>query len=415
MFNQIKKVLNHFPKIKKTIKDIISLLYITMSNERKKSYGNIIKISPDDGYEYFFGYYDKSPWDFTGRYILCLKAKCTYKSAAPAEEAKIVMFDTYNHTTIELGTTHTWNTQQGCMLQWLGPDYHTKIIYNDFINSQYCSVIMDINTREKNILNMPVYSVSNSGKFALSLDFARLHRLRPGYGYSNLKDKTEGELLPDKACIWKINLEDGNIDEILRYVDFYNLDTREDMKNAEHKVNHIMINPKGDRFMVLHRWFKNEKKYTRLVTCNIDGSDMYNLSDDNFVSHCCWKNDKEILAYERKNNTDGFYLMKDQTQKYKHMWDFIIEDGHPTYSPDKKNIVADTYPDKRRMSQIYLLNEENQYEKKVIAKVYSPFKFYDEFRCDLHPRWSREGNKICFDGVFEGKRALYYVNVKAKE
>lgn len=415
MFNQIKKILNCFPKAKKIIKDIISLFYIITSPDRKKSYGDIIKISPDDGYEYFFGYYDKSPWDHTGRYILCLKAKCTYKNAAPANEAIIVMFDTYKHITIELSSTRAWNTQQGCMLQWLGPDFQTRIIYNDFINSQYCSVIMNINTLEKSILSMPIYSVCDNGKFALSLDFSRLHRLRPGYGYSNLKDETEKELLPDRACIWKIDLENGKIDEILSYKDFYNLDTRDDMINAEHKVNHIMINPTGDRFMVLHRWCKNGYKYTRLVTCNIDGSEMYNLSDDNFVSHCCWKTDKEILAYERKNNKDGFYLMKDQTHIYKHMWHFINEDGHPTYSPDKKKIVADTYPDKRRMSQIYLLDEENQCRKKIVAKVYSPFKYHDEFRCDLHPRWSRTGDKICFDGVFEGRRALYYINVVKKE
>ena len=67
------------------------------------------------------------------------------------------------------------------------------------------------------------------------------------------------------------------------------------MTGAEHKINHLMISPDGNRFMVLHRWFQNGVKYTRLVTCGMDGSDMYNLSDDDFVSHFCWKNNEEIL------------------------------------------------------------------------------------------------------------------------
>ena len=62
----------------------------------------------------------------------------------------------------------------------------------------------------------------------------------------------------------------------------------------------------------MRRLFHNEK-FTRLITMNVDGSDMYNLSDDNFVSHCCWKNDKEILSFLRKKlyqiTTKTLYLL----------------------------------------------------------------------------------------------------------
>ena len=77
----------------------------------------------------------------------------------------------------------------------------------------------------------------------------------------------------------------------------------ESMQAAEHKVNHLMISPNGKRFMVLHRWFQKGRKHTRLVTVNVDKTEMYNLSDDVFVSHCYWKNDQEILSFLRKKET----------------------------------------------------------------------------------------------------------------
>src|SRR5699024_6887997 len=141
------------------------------------------------------------------------------------------------------------------------------------------------------VISSPVYSVSSDGLLALSLDFSRLHRIRKGYGYSNIEESTKDEKIPNKPCIWSVDLKTNEVQPILNYTDFYGFETREDMKDAEHKVNHIMLNPAGDRFMVLHRWFQGSKKYTRLVTVNTDGTEMFNLSDDNMTSHCYWKND----------------------------------------------------------------------------------------------------------------------------
>ena len=85
--------------------------------------------------------------------------------------------------------------------------------------------------------------------------------------------------------------------------------------------------------MVLYRWFNGQRKYTRLITCNVDGTDMYVLSDDDMVSHCFWKNNSSILAFENKKKTGpGYYLMKDKTDKYIHCWPQFSNDGHPSYS-----------------------------------------------------------------------------------
>ncbi len=397
------------PKIRALIKLAYKRIRYMLSKKIKYT-GDIIKLTPNDEYEYFFGYYDKSPWDKSGRYVLCLRVPCSYKEVAPTQDGQIVLIDTSDNSFEVIESTKTWNVQQGCMLQWLGPDYTDNIIYNDFINNHFCSVILNVHSREKRVLNFPVYSVDANGKFALSLDFARLHSFRPGYGYSNTIDLSKEQLLPDGACIYYVDLISGNYYSILNYHDIYNFEHRECMKGAVHKVNHIMISPNGTKFMFLHRWIKKNRKWTRLLTCNIDGTELFNLSDENMVSHCFWKNDDYIFAFERKKEGDGYYLMRDKSKEYLKFWD-INQDGHPSYSHSGYYVVFDSYPDNSRLSYLKIADTEDKIGTsiKCLAQVFSPFRYSGDVRCDLHPRWSMDDRKICFDAVFEGKRALYYV------
>lgn len=412
--------LNKYPAVKKVIKRVYQRTMYAIS-PKIKSEGNITRISPDEkNHEYFFGYYDKSPWDITDRYILCLRANNTWSDVSPKEIAEIFVIDTEKNEGNEdrikkIAETRAWNVQQACMLQWLGPDYSNKVLYNDCRDGKYVSVILTLATMEEKVISAPVYSVSADGKFALTLDFSRLYNLRPGYGYYNVPEKTKGIALPDTTAIWKVDLETGRVTDLLKYTDFANFQPRPEMQEsgAVHKVNHIMISPNGKRFMVLYRWFIGERKYTRLITCNVDGTDMYVLSDDNMVSHCFWKDDDHVIAFENKKKSGtGYYLMKDKTQEYIQSWPEMTGDGHPSYSPDRSLVVTDSYPDRARMAYLRVMNADiEKNEVNVVARVFSPFKYDNDTRCDLHPRWNHAGDKICFDSVFEGHRGLYVVDV----
>lgn len=418
---KINYQLNKYPAVKKVVKSIYQHGMYAIS-KRIKAEGDIVRVSPDDSnHEYFFGYYDKSPWDITDRFILCLKANDTWSDVSPKEKADILLIDTQKsesdpNRVKKIAETRAWNVQQACMLQWLGPDFSSRIIYNDFRDNKYVSVILNITTGEERVLGAPTYSVSADGKTALTLDFSRLYNLRPGYGYYNLTETTKGVALPDTTAVWKINLDSGDITPLLKYTDFAAFQPRPEMleKGAIHKVNHLMISPNGQRFMVLYRWFNGERKYTRLITCNIDGKDMYVLSDDDMVSHCFWKDDEHILAFENKKSSGtGYYLMKDKTQEYQHCWPELTGDGHPSYSPDRSHIVTDSYPDRARIQYLRVMDDEDT-KPKIIAKVFSPFKYDNDTRCDLHPRWNHKGDNICFDGVFEGHRGIYFARVKER-
>lgn len=406
---KINYQLNKIPWLKTSVKRIYQLGMYAIS-PKIKCEGNIIRVSPDEPGEYFFGYYDKSPWDASGRYMLCMKAKDTWSDPDPNTSVDILLIDLKErHKTRKIATSKTWNVQQGCMAQWLGPDYSNRIIYNDLREGKYCSIILNIMTgKEERIIGCPVYSVSADGKTALSLDFSRLHNLRKGYGYSAILEQTKGIPIPDATAIWKIDLLSGEVSSLFKYTDFANFEPRPEMIDSVHKVNHIMISPGGNRFMVLHRWFHGVRKYTRLVTCNIDGTKMYNLSDDDMVSHCFWKNNREIIAFANKHNKGtGYFIMNDRSHEYKRVWPNINNDGHPSYSPANSDIVVfDTYPDRIRLQKIKI-GKDIDNEASTIITVFSPFKYDNDCRCDLHPRWSRDGKYICFDSVFEGKRGLY--------
>ncbi|PWX08071.1 hypothetical protein CYK68_11020 [Clostridium perfringens] len=302
-----------------------------------------------------------------------MRARNTWSDVSPREKADILLIDTEkDENDLErvkvIANTSAWNVQQSCMLQWLGPDFSSKILYNDCRNGKYVSIILTIDTGEEKVIEAPVYSVSADGTFALTLDFSRLYNLRPGYGYYNIPEVTKGIALPDSTAIWKVDLISGEVIPILKYTDFASFQPRREMQEdgAIHKVNHIMLSPNGKRFMVLYRWFNGQRKYTRLITCNTDGTDMFVLSDDDMVSHCYWKNNSSILAFENKHQSGpGYYLMKDKTYKYIHCWPQFSNDGHPSYSPDGSHIVSDSYPDRVRMASINLM-DGNESKKKVI-------------------------------------------------
>lgn len=414
-FNKVeesgKAIFKRFPQVRRVLKRTYQLASVATDFGRVKVEGDFKRISPVNEYEYFYGYYDKSPWDKNDRYVLAVRVKDATEAPAPLTPGHVVLIDTFNDNhEIIIGETNTWNSQQGCMAQWVGPDFATKVIYNDFRSGKFVSVLFNIeDMEEERVYSMPVYDVSRDGKFAMSLDFSRLHRLRPGYGYSNLPDLTEGNNVPNETALWKLDLLNGEVEDLMTYSDFTTFEPRDVMRGAEHKINHIMINPTGRRMMILHRWYLNGEKFTRLVTVNTNGKNLYNLNENNFTSHSYWKNDKDILTFARKEKEGkGYFMLHDGTQDYKFLWPELNTDGHMSYSPDGKRIVTDTYPNRKRMASLFVNSDSTVTE---VGRVYAPFKYDNDVRCDLHPRWNRMGNQICIDSVHEGKRAMYVLSV----
>mgnify|MGYP001089790401 FL=1 len=172
---KINYQLNKYPALKKIIKRTYQVGMYAIS-KKIKSEGNIVRVSPDDQeHEYFFGYYDKSPWDATDRYMLCMRANDTWSDVSPREKADILLIDTQKsendpERVKKIAETRAWNVQQSCMLQWLGPDFSSRVLYNDFRNGKYVSIILALDIMEEKVIPAPVYSVCRR-KFCFNIGF----------------------------------------------------------------------------------------------------------------------------------------------------------------------------------------------------------------------------------------------------
>ena len=365
---------------------------------------------------HFFGYYDKFPWDATGRYLLSLQTQFIDRPPNGADRAVIGLIDLQdNNRWRALDETTAWCWQQGTMLQWLGTASDRLIIYNQRSGDRFVSVIRDVKTGETRTLPLPVYAVTRDGKSAISVNFARLARVRPGYGYTGLPDPFEDDNEPEQDGLFSMDLTSGAHRLVVSTRQMARLNPVKSMTGAKHRLKHVQYNPDGTRFVFLHRWKLESVQwpwYTRMYTANADGSDLCFLAGDECVSHFDWKNSRQILAWAKHDQAGTrFYLFTDRTRELEVLGEGVLtEDGHCLFSPDGRWLLSDTYPDKQRMRTLILfrLSDGKRFD---VGRFFAPAELDGEIRCDLHPRWSRDGKQVCFDSVHEGSRQVYVLDV----
>jgi Tol biopolymer transport system component len=180
-----------------------------------------------------------------------------------------------------------------------------------------------------------------------------------------------------------------------------------------HWVNHLQFNPGGTRFVFLHRWRVGDKPWsTRIFTARPDGSDLRLHLDTGMVSHFDWRDDRTLLAWVKPPQAgNAFALIDVTTDKLDTIGTAVLtKDGHCSYSPDRKWVLNDTYPDKDRLQWLMLFDPKTG-RRYDLNQFHSPKVFTGPTRCDLHPRWSRDGKQVCFDGCHDPQRQVYVVDV----
>ncbi len=357
----------------------------------------------------FFGYYDKKcSWD--NRVLIHISDQLSsVKKPNPNISIKLKVKNINNGESRSIGETLSYNWQQGSRLHWIKSDLVMFNIYNKELKLYECVCYNVDKLEEICRFNKPIQE-SYKDEYFLSINYCRLWSMRPDYCYRNIAPMTSEELSNlHNDGIWLTDFTSHETVLLHSLKEIVDCDSKKFYYNCQHNVNHLMCSPNGKKFIFIHRSYLKNRRYDRLLVS--DFKNIKVLVDEDYVSHCCWVNDSIILGYMRNKGKNGFYfydLDKDEIIPCTVMNSLCAGDGHPSCFGNL--IVFDSYPDKSRMQKLFLYNIA---ENKVypLIEVYQSTKFWNETRCDLHPRFSNEGDKIFFDTTFNGYRQMCYVDI----
>ncbi|MFB3827979.1 MAG: hypothetical protein ACE15B_14510 [Bryobacteraceae bacterium] len=365
---------------------------------------------------HWFAYYDKLQFDPANRYALAMEVDFEHRSPRPDDAITLGMIDLKDGDRwIPLGRSTAWCWQQGCMLQWL-PGSKSEVIFNDREGGAYVSRILDVKSRKLRTLPGPIYAVSPDGRWAVAPDFRRLADTRPGYGYNGIPDPNRDVAAPEDAGIWRMDLKSGARKLIFSFADAVRIPcARHDWTGSKHWFNHLLFAPDGKRFIFLHRCGPPGKGwYTRMFTADLEGKNVHTVDDFGGMSHFIWRDATHILGWARRPPKGGrFYLYEDRTDRVEVVGEGVmVSDGHCTYLPGNRWIVCDTYPDKERYQHPYLFDTRSG-ARHPLGHFLSPKEYTGEWRCDTHPRISRDGRMVTVDLVHNGGRQVYLIDAAA--
>ena len=366
---------------------------------------------------HWFSYYDKLQFDPSGRYVLGMEVAFEHRSPRPEDSVSVGMVDLADGDRwIELGRSHAWCWQQGCMFQWR-PGSKTEVLWNDREADRFVCHLVNVKTGKRQTIPHPIYTVSPDGRWAVAPDFRRVQDCRPGYGYAGLPDPYRDEPAPKDSGIWHVDLATGRQQLIITLANVVKIPhPGGDLAKAKHWFNHLLTSPDGRRFIFLHRWrLPGQGGFTtRMLTAAADGSDLRIVDPSGHTSHFIWRDPEHILAWTRhESGGPGFYLFEDKAGgRVEQIGRGVMtENGHCSYLPGNQWILNDTYPGKGRNQSVYLVHVPTG-RRVTLGRFACPPQYAGEWRCDTHPRFSPDGRRVVIDSPHTGQgRQMHLIDI----
>lgn len=398
---------------------------------------------------HFVGYHDVCPWSLDNRWLLAHAATLEGGLPGPDEEAVISIVENPpdgafgGHEPQVVGVTRAWNWQLGARAQWLPGANESLLIFNRRTAIGFDSAIVETSGEVRGEVPFPVYAVSPDGRLAAFVDFARLHRLREGYGYP-LPHEPGSDDREDGLRLGDLDTRRAGLlfahREIAREINVPDFD-----RAGPPWIEHPTFSPNGDRIAFLFRARTPDGGLpTRLVVTDPDGSTAHSpeLTE---VTHYAWLDDDQILAWGRDPGSpagrfqqlgvpdvlmrlaralsrrfptgpvrervvgDCFRVVDLAAGTVEPFLGALSQDGHPAPRPRSEMVLLDTYPDADGRQQLYLVDPTS--EQRVELGRWATQRFGGVNRCDLHPRWDRAGRRICVDSGHGGRRGVYVADL----
>ena len=362
----------------------------------------------------FASYYGINSWSSDQKYATVLQTEVRNQIPTEDEPATLGLVDMDDYEFIPLTQTRAWNFQQGCMAHWLGTSPDSLIIYNDLREGKSVSIILNVHTREeKKIIPYPVSAVSPDGTKAVSINFSRIRMTRPDYGYGGGGQDDRIEVpFPEDDGLFLIDLETGNAELLVSIADVRDLVPPLEEDGREY-FNHTLFSRDGSKIFWLARAIP--QRNTTALTVNTDGTNLQRCFPDGWDgSHFDWLNGDDLMVtakYDAKQYAHVLFTVGQQN--YVRLGNGLLDyDGHGTFSPDGKWMITDTYPSGGMKEQkIYLMDMETQ-AILPLGRYHHAENYQAGARCDIHCRWSPDGDLVGFNSTHDGSRQVYIFVLK---
>ncbi len=365
-------------------------------------------ITPNDGYEYFFGYYDLQPYDDENLYHLAHRVKFRDRHPSAVDIAEIGYIDLKTKTFVKIAETKSWNFQQGSLLVWF--ESGKSVMFNDFDGEKNVTRVVSLDGVELKCYNMALGAVNKSRTKGLAINFNRIHDFRKGYGYSNVKDRFYDDYAPETDGIFLVDLTTGESELLVSYAKMKEEFAEEPFTDGKLVVNHITFNPSGTGFVFLLRNFPvgMPKWGTVLAVGDLQGN-IRKLTDFQVNSHYSFKDDKTLAIWSGLPKY-GVYIFDLENGTRKKLNNPTTDKGdiHVNYSPDGSFFIGDGYVEEGGVRSVYKYDFATDKAEKLFS-VYSEPVSDTDIRCDLHARFSLNGKKISYDTTENGRREIVEV------
>jgi hypothetical protein len=362
------------------------------------------KILGREGHHYFVGYYDIDPVDKLGKNILCHRISTKYTRFVEPEVGEVGLMSIGENKFTPIANTHALNWQLGSRVQWLSDG---EIIFNDIEDGTQCSKIIDIHTGEMiRKFIRPFWAVSPNKKIAASLNFSRISKKRPGYGYSGTSVDKDNEVftifsLEDGKEIFKISL-----DEIFKQINFDIPD------GVDPYFNHIEFSLCSQKLLIIFHFIENGKaqKNNYPLVFNTANNNLELIHTAGGFSHYAWFGNQSILAYLKLHNKWCF--AKWNNSSWLPIKNSMPEkDGHISFLMNNKHVVVDGYPDRIGRMPLYIGSIESGKKLETILRIMNPISYRGALRCDLHPRVSCSDSYVICDMPTKLGRRLLSISI----
>jgi len=409
------------------------------------------RITPTDGH-YFFGYYDKCPWNRAQDKIIACRTPIADRLPDSDDRLTIgFMSSDGSKQFTPVAETRAWNFQQGAMAQWFYGDEAECILFNIRRKEGVATSVVDLSGRVVSEYPVAIYAVSPDWRWGVSVDFGRLALLRPGYGYMGVGTRISAELFPRQDGLVRLDLRTGATKLLISYAQLAETVLPRGVERP-HWIDHIEFSPDGKRIVFLHRWLaKDGGPLTRVMSLCMDGEECRCLLDCGSAGHGLWLGAYKYGIWGRLGTAATVArasvsrktaplrvavglarrILPDAVKRRFHRESFLILDtdgtnpacstlqqipfawrgGHPSVHPSGSWLVSDTIPDRKGRRHLFLVDLDTSCILPVLTVAHERASANAPFRCDLHPRWNRDGSAVCVDSIHDGCRGMFRIDM----